>query len=286
MRRARPILGTIVEIRAETASPAAERAIGEAFAAVARVHLLMSVHRQDSDVSRLNRHGHKQAVRVHPWTFEVLEAAERFSVASDGLFDCTVAPALSRDGFLPRGLGRAAGSSGSYRDVELLPGGCVRFQRPLAIDLGGIAKGFAVDRAVTALRTNGVLSGAVNAGGDLRVFGPMPQPIHLRDPAAPGRLLPAGLLRDGAIATSAGYFARRPRKSGWVSPIVDPRNGAAVADCGRSVSVIAEDALTADALTKPVMLLGADSEAILRRCGARALIHETGGAMVEAGHAA
>ena len=286
MRRARPILGTIVEIRAETDSSAAARAIGEAFAAIAKVHLLMSVHRADSDVSRLNRHGHERTIRVNPWTFEVLEAAERLSVASDGLFDCTVAPVLAREGFLPRGLERAAGMSASHLDVELQPGDCVRFRRPLAIDLGGIAKGFAVDQAVAALRADGVVSGAVNAGGDLRVFGPMPQPVHLRDPAAPGRLVPVGLLKDGAIATSAGYFARQRRRSGWVSPIVDPRSGAPIADRRRSVSVIAGDALTADALTKPVMLLGADSEDILRRCGARALIQEIGGAMVEAGHAA
>jgi len=114
----------------------------------------------------------------------------------------------------------------------------------------------------------------------------MPQPIHLRDPLRPTRLVPAGLLGDGAIATSAGYFARRRRRSSWISPIVDPRKGRPAVDRGRSVSVIAGDALTADALTKPVMLLGADSENILRRCGARALLQDAGGAMVELGHAA
>jgi thiamine biosynthesis lipoprotein len=284
MRRARPLLGTIVEIRIEWQSSAAEGAIAAAFAALARVEQLMSVHRSDSELSRLNRYGHEEAVSVDPWTYEVLAAAERISVASDGLFDCTIAPVLAREGFLPSWL--ECSGSASHRDVLLLAGGRVRFRRPLAIDLGGIAKGFAVDKAVEVLRAAGDFSGAVNAGGDLRVFGPMPQAIHLRDPAQPDRLVPIGWLADGAIATSASYFARRRRGAGWVSPIVDPRMGTLVADCQRSVSVIAANALTADALTKPVMLRGCASANFLVRCGARALIQEVGAAPVEVGHAA
>lgn len=284
VRRARPLLGTIVEIRASGEPAAAEAGIAAAFAAIARVERLMSAHRPDSELSRLNRTAHRRAVRVDRWTYAVLTAAARLSQASGGLFDCTVGAALARHGFLPRRLERACAAAQS--DVLLLPGQRIRFRRPLALDLGGIAKGFAVDKAVEALRAAGVRAGAVNAGGDLRVFGPAAEPIHLRDPAAPGRLVRVGWLHEGAIATTASYFARRRCAGGWAVPVVDPRTAAPLAARRRSVSVIAADALTADALTKPVMLEGAASAALLARCGAHALIHEAGADPVEVSLAA
>ncbi|HZS83171.1 MAG TPA: FAD:protein FMN transferase [Stellaceae bacterium] len=286
LRRARPLLGTFVEIRVQSDSPAAEAAILAAFAAIARVERLMSAHRADSELSRLNAVGHVEAVEVDPWTYDVLAAALRISGATDGLFDCTVAPALARQGFLPRRLQRAGSGHPSWRDILLLPGRRVRFRRRLALDLGGIAKGFAVDEAVARLRAAGDFAGAVNAGGDLRVFGPAAEPIHLRDPAEPRRLLRVGSLKDGAIATSASYFAARRRNGRRVAPIVDPRRRTVIAASRRSVSVIAADALTADALTKPVMLEGPGSAEFLARCGARALILEAGAPPLEIGRAA
>src|SRR5690349_4726172 len=101
VRRARPLLGTIVEIRVAAEETDADAAIAAAFAAIERVAQLMSVHRASSDLSRLNRHGHERAARVHPWTYEVLVAAERIGDASAGLFDCAVAAPLAQYGFLP-----------------------------------------------------------------------------------------------------------------------------------------------------------------------------------------
>ena len=287
MRRAQPLLGTIVEVRVEAPPCAAtEDAIAEAFAAIARVGRLMSLHALDSELSLLNRRGHECTVAVDPWTWDVLAAASRIWAASGGLFDCTVAPVLARDGFLPRELARTAGSNATQADVILLDDCRVRFRRPLALDLGGIAKGFAVDRAIDVLKHHGVAAGAVNAGGDLRVFGPAPEPIHLRDPACPGRLLHAGWLHEGAIATSAAYFARRPSGGVWICPIVEPWSRATLPADDRSVSVIAPDALTADALTKPVTLLGGGAAGLLARFGACALLLCTGGQIFEIRHAA
>src|SRR5690348_79730 len=130
VRRARPLLGTMVEIRiADT--EACDRAIAAAFAAIARVERLMSVHRADSELSRLNRHGHERAIRVDPWTYAVLAAALRLGRTSGGLFDCAVASVLARHGFLPRRLARAGDMAATQRDVVLLPDGRVRFRRPL-----------------------------------------------------------------------------------------------------------------------------------------------------------
>src|SRR5262249_31920306 len=147
--------------------------------------------------------------------------------------------------------------------LELGPGRRVRFRSPAAIDLGGIAKGFAVDRAVEALRAEGAASGVVNAGGDLRVFGPEPSALHVRHPREPGRLLPFGTLRDAAFATSSDTFTRRRWRGRVVSPLVHPRQGRACARA-RSASVRAPTCLVADALTKVVMILGRRSAPILR----------------------
>ena len=97
---------------------------------------------------------------------------------------------------------------GSWRDIILEDTGHVRFRRPLLIDFGGIAKGFAVDRAVEILKRKRVMAGIVNAGGDLRVFGSASQLVHLRHPKQPNRAAGAVRLRERAIATSGIYFAR------------------------------------------------------------------------------
>src|SRR5262245_8934787 len=102
-RRAQPWLGTFVEIAATGPSAASvHAAIDDAFAAVATVHRLMSFHETASDVSRLNRHAAVEAVRVHPWTYEVLQAALDLHRRSAGVFDVTVAPALQALGLLPQ----------------------------------------------------------------------------------------------------------------------------------------------------------------------------------------
>src|SRR5689334_13989774 len=103
VRRARPLLGTFVEIAASGAPhEALHTAIGRAFGTVADVHHLMSFHEGDSDVSRLNREAASRPVRVHPWTYEVLRVASELYEASGGLFDIAIADALQRLGLLPR----------------------------------------------------------------------------------------------------------------------------------------------------------------------------------------
>ena len=270
VRRARPLLGTIVEITAGGADRhTLERAVARAFDAVARVHRLMSFHEVGSDVSRLNRDAVRVPVAVDAWTHRVLRAAQRIAARTDGLFDCTVAPSLVRWGYLPpHRFGRRA--DGTWRDIACLSGRRVRFRRPLCIDLGGIAKGFAVDCAVEALAASGASRGVVNAGGDLRLFGPSRRRVHLRRPERPHRLLRLGAFRETALATSATYFTAKTMRRRRVSPLVDPRSRRALTD-RRSVSVFARSCLLADALTKPALLSDHPS-ALLRRFNARAVM--------------
>ena len=159
----------------------------------------------------------------------------------------------------------------SWRDVELTARG-VRFRRPLVLDFGGIAKGYAVDCAIAALRSHGVESGQVNAGGDLRVFGPRSQPIHVRTGGPQGILLPLVEIADGAVATSA-YGGDRRRVAGrrWATPLIDPRAGLPMMST-RTVSVIAPTCMLADALTKVVALRGRAAARVLRDYGASATV--------------
>jgi thiamine biosynthesis lipoprotein len=146
----------------------------------------------------------------------------------------------------------------------------VRFHRPLRIDLGGIAKGYAVDRACEALRAHGVVSALVNAGGDLRVVGSTPWPVAVRHPARPAQRLPLCEIADGALATSAAYFL--PMSAGRrARALVDGRTRG-LREWHGSVSVTAATCLRADALTKVVGLLGARAAPMLVRERASACV--------------
>jgi thiamine biosynthesis lipoprotein len=251
VRRARPLLGTLVEIRAAGPEAQAHAAINAAFAAVERVQLLMSFHDPASELSTLNREAAQRPVAVDAQTFEVLSAAVDLSHASDGAFDICVGAALRRWGYLPEGEGRAEPGA-SCRDLELLEGHRVRFHRPLCLDLGGIAKGYAVDRAVAILQDAGIERALVNAGGDLRAFGPAPWPVALRHPQSPAHSVHTVELRSEALATSANTFSRRSLGAHEVSPLLDPRNGCPWLGQA-SISVRAPHCLHADALTKVVL---------------------------------
>ncbi len=253
VRRARPLLGTFVEITAWGGSETKlHSAINRAFAAVCAVHRLMSFHDLQSDVSRINRDAFRRKVTVAPWTWRVLKYAQRLSRESDGAFDITVARLLAAWNFLPCS-DSSLDPEATWYDLILTDARDVQFRRRLLVDLGGLAKGFAVDCAVAALKRAGVTQGVVNAGGDLRVFGPKPHVVHIRHPSDPGRIGKRLVLRESALATSALYFTRRvhDRKS----PLIDGRTRRPVwGDV--SLSVCADNCMTADALTKIVLVMG------------------------------
>jgi thiamine biosynthesis lipoprotein len=276
VRRARPLLGTFVEIasvgaaRGETAC-----AIEAAFDAVANVHRLMSFHDPASDVSRLNREASVHNVAVHPWTYRVLETAVALQRESNGTFDVAVAPVLQKLGRLPRHGDEtefAAVGASNCDAIELLHDGHVRFRdRSVRIDLGGIAKGFAVDRAVDVLRARDQWHGVVNAGGDLAAFGPRQQAIHIRDPREPRRSLCRVTIEDTALASSGRSFD--PFEAAHVSsaPVIDPVTQAPTTDV-IGATVRAPSCMIADALTKIVMISGEGAGELLAQYQAGALM--------------
>lgn len=260
IRRCRPLLGTFVEISAAGDVVAdLEPAVEAAFAAVATVHGLMSIHEAGSDVSRLNRDAFAAPVPVHPWTVQVLASALDFHRCSGGILDIRVARARHDAGF------------------ELLPGDRVRFgDRSTRIDLGGIAKGFAVDRAIDALRRGGVTSGVVNAGGDIAVFGSDTMIVDIRYPADPRQILCRVALRDGALASSGARFDPALSMEPTRPDIIDPRTGEPPTSIV-GASVKASSCLVADGLTKVVMIAGLESLPTLRHFEASALAISSNG---------
>lgn len=240
LRRARPLLGTLVEIGVPQECAAAN-AVQAAFAALQRVQSSMSRFEPGSDVMRFAALPSGCSMVVSPETAEVLQAAWALQIASDGLFDIT--------------LGRA--SEGWHCEGRSL----YKQTAAAAFDLGGIAKGYAVDCAVRSLQDMGCRAGWVNAGGDLRVFGPVQVPVMLRDEEE-GGVRPFAQLGDGAFATSR--FGVQCRSQVWEG--LGRRVSA-------HVSVAAPSCLWADALTKVVAASGDDRHPVLKAHGACAWLY-------------
>ena len=265
MRRAQPWLGTLVDI---TLAPESDpRAATTAFASVALVHRLMSFHDAGSDVSRFNRAAAGALIEVDPHTRHVLRLAGRVAASSACCFNIACAPRLVEWGYLPAPSAGTPSYIPGEPTFELLADGRVRKTRAAWIDLGGIAKGYAVDVAIAALQGHGVRSACVNAGGDLRVIGDTDWPIVIRAPHAPATAGARLTLRNAALASSANYFAAL----GQAGPLVDGRDGRPRTD-GRSYTVRAPMCALADALTKVVMASGDAHHPCLAEFGASALI--------------
>lgn len=263
-RRAQPWLGTLVEI---AVPPRAAALLDAAFGKIAAVHRAMSFHSEDSDLARLRRAapGERTAVSAH--TVRVLRAAQDFFRLSGGLFDVTIGAELVAWGFLPRPAGwkgRARGANSA--DIEIIDDRHVRLKRPLLIDLGGIAKGYAVDAAVAFLETNGAEAGLVNAGGDLRAFGGVAFSVAVRaaDWSGAGGAL---TLADGAMATSANAANRKKTRGATAAPHVGGERKPALFN--DAVTVFAPSAMHADALTKVVIADAARAAALAPRFGAQ-----------------
>lgn len=249
MIRCKPLLGTFVEVRIEDHSNA-DYAVAQAFIQMEKVQELMGFHRADSELSRLNASAHLKPMAIHPWTAEVLQIAHDIHQASDGLFNCGIGQYLVKTGLLPQHVNQNQLVFGDLENLHFIESTVITADMPLCLDLGGIAKGFAVDLAVKTLKEAGMTSGCVNAGGDLRTFGNHEQAIQVRKPRNPHELIEVGSIQNGAFATSALYFSKR---QGQQSYLIDPLQKQPL-EFEDSYSVFANECVYADALTKVVCL--------------------------------
>lgn len=248
--RLRAALGTFVAFEAEarTTQQAAD-AIDSAAAAVMRVDRLLHPTHPGSDLANINAGAVGAEIHIDRWSFELLQLSQRLHRLSKGVFD----PCLPV-------------AAGRLRDLELHAPDSVIVHAPVSLDLGGIAKGFAVDCAIEALRDAGCTSALVNAGGDMRVFGERDFQIACRD-ACNGIL---GLtLRDTALAVSRIDAADRPPEHrGYYRRV----QAASDSPTALAAAVYAPSAVMADALTKCALLCSVDAcSSLLQQFGATRL---------------
>jgi FAD:protein FMN transferase len=261
----RYLMGTSVEV--EVFDAARRSAIDEAFAAMAEVDRLMSNYRDDSELALINRLAATRAVPTSDPMFDVLSAAQMVSARSGGAFDVTVGPVVRLWGFhdkrphVPtREELAAVRPLVDYRNI-VLDGAArtVRFVRPgVEIDLGGIAKGFAVELAANVLRRHGT-GGFIDAGGNQYLCGAPPGKrvwsIGIKDPDDPQRVLGAIDTDETSVSTSADYANFLTANGRAYGHLLDPHT-LSPSQAALSVTILSRDGTLADALSKAVFMLG------------------------------
>ncbi len=261
-------MGTAIAVELWADSRAdGEAAIDAVMDEMRRIDRAMSPHKPTSELSRINRDAARGPVPLSAEMARLLERAIEFSRWSDGAFDISYASAGQlydyRAGIAPDDATLAAAREAIGWQQLLLDrrAGTLQFGRPgMRIDLGGFAKGHAVDRSVAILRERGIAHAMVSAGGDSHLLGDRrgrPWMIAVRDPRREGGAVAVLPLQDVAISTSGDY--ERYFEKGGVRHhhLIDPRTGRSAAGA-RSVTIVADDGLTTEALSKTVFVLGAE----------------------------
>jgi thiamine biosynthesis lipoprotein ApbE len=264
----RYIMGTSIEVQAfggtaETRAGALE----EAFGAFAEVDRLMSNYRDDSELTRINRDAAARPVRISDPMMSVLQAAQKVSAQSSGGFDATVGPLVRLWGFHDKKPHQPSAEEFTavrplvdYRNVVLnATQHTVSFSRPgVEIDLGGIAKGFAVEVAANVLRQHG-LSGFIDAGGNQYLLGTPPGKrawsVGVKNPDKPDRLLGTIETAETSVSTSADYATFVEINGRRYGHILDPHT-LQPSSAALSVTVLSRDGTMADALSKAAFILG------------------------------
>jgi FAD:protein FMN transferase len=260
-QRTVPVMGTIADLAVVHRDVTyAQAAITAAIARLRMVEAVMTRFQPTSDVGRANRCAARDGALVTPETATVLEAALAWASRTDGAFDPALGGAIELwdVGHRTRppaieSVRRFAGR-GLYRGLDLSRSGrpTVRFTQPdLAIDLGGIAKGYGVDQAVAVLREWGIADALVNVGGDLYAMGRAADGgvwrVGVRSPDAADRLVAQFDLEDAAVATSGDYLQYFDYHGRRYHHVLDPATGEPRVSAMRSITIQAMDCMTADA---------------------------------------
>jgi thiamine biosynthesis lipoprotein len=272
VERARLAMGSELKLTAAADERAALDAFEAVFAEFERLESLMSGWRPGSDIARLNDAAGDHPVAVSPEVLEVLQISREVSEWTGGMFDVTFG-ALSglwkfdhdQDNTIPdAGSIRERLPLIDYRDLVLDARGRTAFLRRkgMRVNLGGIGKGYAVDRAAGILRERGVADFMIQAGGDLYVSGrrgDRPWRLGIRNPRGPADSIFAAIeLADGTFSTSGDYERAFVKNGRRYHHILDPRTGEP-AGLSRSVTLVTARAVLADALAKGVFILGPEA---------------------------
>jgi FAD:protein FMN transferase len=272
----RYVMGTMIDIvvyhpSREDGAKAAERAMRE----VERLDRVLSHFKDDSDLSRLNREGHRGFMAVDPSLYDVVSQSIQWSRRTGGTFDITIAPLLRTwkqayaDGRRPSDADVAAARACVGSDkIALEAPNKIHFRSAcLAIDLGGVGKGYAVDRALEVLKADGVSSAMINAGGSsIGAIGTPPGQagwaVRIAAKVSGSDTL---LLRDMSMSTSQQNPFPFATTAGSFGEILDPRTGAP-AEGRTAIAVVTPSGTTAEALTKALLMMPpAEAKALLAR---------------------
>jgi thiamine biosynthesis lipoprotein len=262
----REMMGTRISIDVEHADAARAADCSErVFAEIHRIEALMSTYREDSEISRVNDRAAAGAVEISAELASLIASSIRFSRLSAGVFDITYASVGYAYDFRrqhqPDDAALAARLPAvDYRHIEL-SGNRIHFSRAgVRIDLGGIAKGYAVDRAAEITRRCGISRAMISAGGDSRILGDRdgrPWMIGIRHPREADGIALRLPLSDTAISTSGDYERYFMADGERIHHILNPATGRP-SQSSWSATVIGPDAMTTDALSTTIFILGAD----------------------------
>ena len=291
-RESRTSLYTLVTITVVSRSESrAKKAMDAAYRELDRVGRLLNFYSEDSELSRINRNAGIAPVKVSPETLDVIAAAVRAGEETEGGFDVTVGPLVKLWDFTKKTIPtqeriEEAKSLVGYRHiiVDRQAGTVFLDRKGMQIDLGGIIKGYAADRAVSVLRQQGMENGIVAVAGDIRLFGRQPdgKPWHvgIQHPRPEGdeaALLATLDLNDGAISTSGDYQRYFIENGIRYHHLLNPATGFPQDLC-RSVTVIAPAAADTDAFATGIFIMGPEKGlATLERLGMDGVIVDTTG---------
>lgn len=271
LKETRLIMGTYADISVYSSEKEdAHRAIDEAFEEMNRLDELMSNYKSSSELSRINRDAPQAPTRCDPVLLSVIEDSVRYSNLTNGAFDITVEPLVERWGFYTGKVRvpdvdeiQSILPAVSYRNIDIQGRGdsmLISFRHPdTKIDLGGIGKGFAVDKAVEVLKRRGITSALVNLGGNIYALGHPPGSstwkVGVQHPRQREFLLGYLELENKGVATSGDYERFFTIDGERYSHIIDPRTGMPAKGL-ISVTVTADSATEADALSTGAFILG------------------------------
>lgn len=266
-------MGTVIQIKVALAEGsdflAARKAIGRAFDEIGRVEDVFSVYKPDSEISRINRLKKNERLQISDEVFSLIKKSVEYSKKTEGAFDITVKPLVDlwnkakKNNKLPgEDEIKLALDHIGYENIVLDDRSrTISFKKEeMALDLGGVAKGYATDRAIRVLKENRIEDAIVNSGGDVYCLGKRAKDelwkVGVRDPRHRKKIFLEIKLEDMAIDTSGDYEKCFILNGKRYSHIIDPRTGYAIGDDVVSSSVIAPDCSTADALATSLIILG------------------------------
>jgi len=278
----RVLMGTIVEITLKKDNPEAAEAV---FKEIKRLEKSLSHYKNDSDVSEINQNAGKAPVKVSREVIDVVEAAIKIAKLSNGAFDPTVGSFKVWD--FSKESGRVPSKKEIQEKLPLVDYKAITLDKEkllvglkkkgMALDLGGVAKGYIVGKAMDTLKTRGLEWAIIRAGGDMMIYDKNnsnePFTIGIQHPRIKDRLMGKLKIKNGAIATSGDYERFFMKNGVRYHHIIDPKTGFP-ADKTQSVTIVSQDPTLADALSTAIFVMGPEKgmELVKKLGGVEAVI--------------